>query len=580
MVSSVGFLEYAFSVFLEKDLMKTKLLLSPKAKFSKFFQDNEGFVCIFPEPTVREENERETISLMGYNFPANTDGQRQLVRLFGASVLHLRCHVLVSESQDYEEWAKGKKPQLAKFVATLIEDLRADAYCAVQYPDKLGDLAFANTLALKRLRRLDRLLNSATKMMGGLLIRSSTGQISVTQKSEHDTINHLAKLLDNFKKKATHSLQNGNITLKDEKLEIADEIYYAIEDAGPITETPFLPHTEELGACSIFLPSYLVDSDVTNDSYFRKCLEYLGGVYAAPEGSLETKGKIADVEAVQVFDSWKHQKEKDQKLVERYQTLVSSTGFKSVEIPEQDYTEFLRIKARCKSEAHRLIESLLVARDALDEDPRKNYGVLDLQEVIQVIASKSPRLDVFMLDENLSKSYSWAILLDASKSMKYLRDFALEILTILGDSANELLLDPTSWGMYAFSDRFFIIKDPKERYNIRVKSRIGGIKFEGSTLLSDALTVAGQIVKSRAENLRLITVVSDGYQYTSAGMPDTLLPTIDELEARSISLIGIGTKSKRMESLFKTNCSVYNLRELSRKFSHLYMSASIVAAEA
>lgn len=578
-MSNVGFLEYAFSVFLEKDLMQTKLLLSPKTKFSKLFKDNEGFVCILPEPTIKEENERQTISLMGYSFPANAAGQRLLVRLFGASVLHLRCHALVSQPQDYEEWMKHKKPRLARFVATLIEDLGADAYCAMQYPDRLGDLAFADTLALKRVRRLDRLLNSATKMMGGLLIRSSTGQISVTQKNECDTINHLAKLLDNFKKKATHSLQNRNITLKDEKLEIADEIYYAIEDAGPITETPFLPHTEELGACSIF-PSYSVDSDVTHDNTFQKCLEYLGGDHKVPQGSLEMNGKIADVEAVQVFDSWKHQKEKDQKIVEKYQTLTSSTDFKSVEIPEQDYTEFLRIRARCKSEAHRLIESLLVARDALDEDPRKNYGVLDLQEVIQVIASKSPRLDVFMLDENLSKSYSWVILLDASRSMKYLKDFAQEILTILGDSANELLLDPTSWGMYAFSDRFFIIKDPKERYNIRVKSRIGGIRFEGSTLLSDALTVAGQIVKSRAENLRLITVISDGYQYTSAGMPDTLAPTIDALEARSISLIGIGAKSKKMESLFKTNCSVYNLRELSRKFSNLYMSASIVAAEA
>jgi hypothetical protein len=204
---------------------------------------------------------------------------------------------------------------------------------------------------------------------------------------------------------------------------------------------------------------------------------------------------------------------------------------------------------------------------------------LDLQEIIQVIASKSPRMDVFMLDENLSKSYSWVILLDASKSMKYLKDFALEILMILGDSANELLLDPTSWGLYAFSDRFFVIKDPKERYNVGVKSRVGGIRFDGSTFLSDALTVGGQIMRTRAENMKLITVISDGYSSEYSKVDTALSETINTLERRSISLIGIGAKSRRMASIFKSSFSAYTLRDLTKKFSNLYLSASRIASE-
>jgi len=574
----VGFLDYACSIFLEKDWIKTKLLVSPRTKFPEFFRDDFGFVCIFPEPAVKETEEDRRISLMGYDFLADTNGLAQLVKLFRASVLHLRCHTLSSQFQDYVEWRKGKDAQLAGFVASLLEDAVANAYCARQYPEELSNLAFANSLALKRLRKLDRLLNPATKTMAGLLVRSNTGLMPVKPGNEYTLITQLAELLGQFKSIAA-ATANENVDLKKERLKFAAEIYYAIKDSGPITEAPFFPHTEELGTCSVFLPSCYVDYDIAMDKDFKSCLEYLGGVVEPSANSQEVKRKADEIEAVQVFDSWGHQKEKDRKTLEKYQTYASSTGLRSVEVPEQDYTEFLRIRSRCKSEAHRLIESLLVARDALDEDPRKIYGVLDLQEVIQVIASKSPRLDVFMLDENLSKSYSWIILLDASRSIKHIGDFALELFLILGDIANELLLDSTSWAMYAFNDRFFVIKDPKERYNVRVKSRIGGLRFEGTTLLRDALAISGQVIKSRAENMRLITVISDGYQFGYLNERGTLEELINSLERRSVSLIGIGAKSRQMRSVFRTSCSVYTLRDLAKKFSNLYLSASRVAAE-
>jgi len=579
-VNKVGFLEYAWSIFLEKDNLKAKLLVSPKIKFSQLYRDDVGYVGVLPEPTVEETEEGEkTASLMGYSFPVDTEGKRQLTSLFRAAIFHTGFHTLFSKFEDYDEWTKDKDPQLAKFATYLVEDMRANTYASVRYPDKLTDVAFANALALKRIRKLDKLINPATKAMAGLLIACNTGLIQVESRNERNAITHLANLLHSFQKKTSLSLNDENLSLKDEQLEVADEIYYMIQDIGATTVIPFLPHTEELDSSSVFPPSYSVSSDITLEDDFRKCFEFLGGNLASFQDSWQALKKTVEAEALQIFDSRQHQKEKEENILSKYRDLLQSTEFKSVEFPEQDYTESLRIRTRCKSEAHRLMETLLVARDALDEDPRKDYGVLDLQEIIQVIASKSPRMDVFMLDENLSKSYSWVILLDASKSMKHLKDFALEIFLILGDAANELLLDPTSWGLYAFSDRFFVVKDPKERYNVRVKSRIGGIRFEGSTLLSDALNVAGQIIKTRAENMRLITVISDGYSSEYSKTGSALSQTISTLEGRSISLIGIGAKSRRMASLFKSGFSAYTLRDLTRRFSNLYLSASRIAAE-
>lgn len=576
----MGFLEYARSMLFEKDELKIKLSVSPKFRFAQFFRDEVGFMIVLPEPIVREvEGEEKTVSLMGYCFPGDSEGKGQLACLFRAAVFHLSAHAVLASFEDYEEWRKRKDSRLAKFAISVVEDVVANAYVSARCPDKLVDLALANVLALKRLLPLDNLVNPATKVMAGLVVRVNTGFVKVESISEQKLINHLARLLDGFKEKVLLSFKDQNVDLKDEKLKVAEEIYSVIEDVGPVTEVPFLPHTEELGKCSVFHRSYFVDSNAVREDDFKKCLEFLGGAVPFSEGGKETWRGVGGGEAVQVFNSWEHEKGRNEKIIARYEDLLGSTRFEGVEIPELGYTEFLRSKASCKSEAHRLIESLLVARDAIDEDPRKMYGVLDLAEVVQVVASKSPRLDVFMLGENMSKSYAWVILLDASRSMRCIRDFALELFVMAGEAANQLLLDSASWGMYAFNDRFLVVKDPRERYNQRVKSRIGGIEFEGFTFMPDALRIAGEVIKQRNENLRLITVISDGWPFGYESIDDELSEVLGTLQERNIAVIGIGAKSRRMQLYFKNYCLVYTLRDLKKKFSNLYMQASRIAVE-
>lgn len=563
----VGFLEYAWNISFEKDHLRTKILVAEENDYPQLFQDKTSFAVILPVPKIMEE----TISFMGYEFPADDQSKQHVIRLFRATVFHLSAHVVSSNFEDYLKWKNGKNRNLTKFVASVIEDVEANAYISALHPDKTVDLAFANALAIKRSRPINKILNPATRIMASLLIYANTGLKKPTNENEQKTINHLIGDLERLKEMMLASFVKDKADLRETKLEVADEIYSLIEGIGPVTELPSLPHTERLGSCSLF-PAYKVESEDNLGTVFEECLTALGG--SSRDNSHQTWEKIAEAEALQVFDSWFRQKEKKEKILKRYENFLFSTRFKSVEFPMQDYTEYLRIKSRCKSEAHRLIESLLVARDALDEDPRKMYGVLDLQEVIQVIASKSPRMDVFMLDENISKSYSWIILLDASKSMGHVGDYALDIAVILAETAKELLIDPTSWGMYAFNDRFYIIKDLPERYNVRVKSRIGGIRFEGATYMPDALKIAGLLLKGRAENLRLVTIVSDGWPYGYPNIRQALAKSVDALEKAQVIIIGIGAKTRRMEFFFKSNCTAYTLRDVVKKFSYLYLDAS------
>jgi hypothetical protein len=97
--------------------------------------------------------------------------------------------------------------------------------------------------------------------------------------------------------------------------------------------------------------------------------------------------------------------------------------------------------------------------------------------------------------------------------------------------------------------------------------------------MPDALRIAGHIIRARNENMRLITIISDGWPYGYEDIDVELRKTLTTLNGGNISVVGVGAKSRRMEFFFKSNCPVYTLRDLTKRFSNLYFEASRIAAE-
>ncbi|MFZ1039113.1 MAG: hypothetical protein WAN53_04440, partial [Candidatus Bathyarchaeia archaeon] len=120
--------------------------------------------------------------------------------------------------------------------------------------------------------------------MTGLLVKTNTGSTETHSENERKTITDLVGLLREFKEKVVLSSKDGKVSLKEDQERVADKIYGTIEDVGPVTEVPFLPHTEELGSCSILYPCYTVNPDVTLGDNFKKCLQFLGGTIPSSEG--------------------------------------------------------------------------------------------------------------------------------------------------------------------------------------------------------------------------------------------------------------------------------------------------------
>jgi nitric oxide reductase activation protein len=258
---------------------------------------------------------------------------------------------------------------------------------------------------------------------------------------------------------------------------------------------------------------------------------------------------------------------------------VAGTNFNSVDFPEEDYTQYLRIRTLLAGGSRRLLDSLRVAQDALDEDPGKEMGQLDLTAVIQAILSKKPATDVFVKDEYLSKSFAWSIIFDASASMRVKADFARALAIVVAEATKELLMDPGSWTLFAFSDRFYVLKDSSEAYTQKVRARIGGLRFQGLTYMPDAIRVAGQILAKRYDEQRFLIVISDGWPYGYSNMSEALKESIDTVQKKGIIVLGIGVETEKMGELFKLSSPVYSQKDLIKRFSKIYTDSSAIALE-
>jgi len=562
----MGFLEYARAASLEKDPFELKFIIVEDSVYPRLTEDGPIFKIVLPSPQFGEES----ISVLGYEFPDTPKSKQQIAQLFRASVIHLSGHGVTQEVGFYKGWLEGKNPVVASFTTSLVEDIRANAYVAAWFPDRIVDLAFAGGMMLRRLKRIDNIRIQATRLMASLLIYANTGLRRFTSRQDEDIVRALFDKMDGFKDVVMESISDEELDIGEDKLKLAKSIYEAVLYHGPIIEAPSLPFTENLGPCSLF-PPMKVDPDLQLKKLFNECLEGLSGATASR--AQQSWSKVAGSEALQVFDSHFLEKNKEQKILSRYENFALSSRFSSMGFPNQDYTEYLSTKARCKKSTNKMAERLYQAMNEYMEDIRKKHGVLNLADAIQVIASKSDRTDIFLLDEKIQRSFAWSILIDASMSMRHIRDYTRDIAVILAETASKVLLDPTSWSVFAFNDRFEIIKDFNEQYNTKVKSRLGGLEFKGLTYLPDAMEITGRVLGARREELKVMAVISDGWPYGYPNIFPAATEILNQLEAAGMAVIGIGAQSGRMEFIFGAHCTSFTLKEFVNKFGARYFEA-------
>jgi hypothetical protein len=573
----MGFLEYAWNVSLQKDNLKLKIILDPLITQPVLESDNFGFTANLPTAHFLDE---EYVSFLRYTFPSDTNGKTKVGRLFRAAVLHLTAHTLLPLPSDKVAPPPSPESKIKVFAKSLTSNVLVNAYIQKLHPDRLADLAYANALAFSKIKPAERILTPATRIMTALLSKVNIGTVKGLLSPETEkTLNNLLVKLTALKEAFAASLPDAPANLEELFDENVESITKALEPFGPFLEAPSLPHMGQTGLCSIFTETE-APSDLEVAGFFRKSLETLGEKMPLDGGVDSFWKKEQGIEALQAFDSEQHQDVKREKILSRIRQYIDETRFKAVEFPEEDYSQYLRARVLLQGGSRRLLDSLRIAQDALDEDPGKEQGQLDMTAVIQVIASKSPATDVFLKDEYLSKSFAWSILFDVSSSMQVKGEKARALAICVAEATKELLMDPGSWTFFAFSDKFYVLKDSTEAYTKKVRARIGGLKFGGLTYMPDAIKLAGKILSNRFDEQRVLVILSDGWPYGYSNIYAELTESINTLLKKGVIVIGVGVETDRMGVFFKLNAAVYTQKDLIKRFSSIFINASAAALEA
>ncbi|MGB9675856.1 MAG: VWA domain-containing protein [Candidatus Bathyarchaeales archaeon] len=536
-----------------------KILLHDELKYPYLGRDGNGYVLHLIKPKRLDE---KYVLFQGLKFNLQNPTHKKVIWfLFKASVYHLCMHLQSSNFAAYSKWGRGKNPHVATFVLSLVEDAIINKRIANAFPWMQPEIAYANTISFLRMRNVAELPNDSSRIMASLLQNYNMGKVKGKLKDDIlIDVEAATSILKRLEENATF----------EERLDAATKIYDAINVYGETFEVPSLLYTESHGTNDLFYESLIPKEEEIQQS-LSDALHALSTEAYSEEKLNDALQGLKESEANQALTAWREYEDAKSKILRGYAEVGKGTKFDDFVFPTEDYAEFQRKRELLSSPIRRILHQLRLLKNVGGEDFRQESGFVDLQEAIQVIASKSQRTDIFVREELQTREDTWSILVDASHSLSLFKGEVQGIALCLAEVARMLILDQNSWGLYAFNNKFYVVKDFSEKYDAHVKARIGGLVHGGLTYLPDAVTLAAQALTKRLEESKILVIVSDFFPAGYDGAEEKLKENIKNIEKKGIGVIGIGVNSRAVRNYVRVNCVVEEPYELMKKFTKAFM---------
>jgi hypothetical protein len=557
----LNFFDFAWSTasqITKKSHNELKILLHDDLRYPYLGKDAKGFVLHLVKPKKSGE---KYVYFQGLKFDLQNPTHKKIIwYLFKSSVYHLAMHSHLSDFSIYSRWARGKSHSLSTFVISLIEDAIVNEHFKRSFQWMLPEIAYANATSFLLMKDVDKLPNNVSRVMASILQEYTLGKVK--GKLADDVladVNAITSILGGI----------GENPTVDSRIDAANKIYDALTVYGETFEVPSLLHGECHGTNDLFYEQRIPKEEEIQP-ILTEALNILNS-----ESKSEILQSLKETDAHQVLMAWQEQERSKLKILKDYAQIGKDTPFEDFDFPVEDYAEFQRRRELLGSPIRRIMHQLRLLKNVEGEDFRQESGFVDLQEAIQVIASKSQRTDIFVREELQTREDAWSILIDASHSLNMFRGEVRGIALCLAEVAKTLILNQNSWGMYAFNNKFYVIKDFSERFNAQVKARIGGLTHSGLTYLPDAVLLAAQALTKRLETAKVLVVVSDFFPSGYEGAEEKLKENLKKIERMGVGVIGIGVKSRAVKQYTRTNCVVENPYDLMKKFTKAFIEFSV-----
>jgi hypothetical protein len=557
-------LDFAWSTatgIARRDYDSLRVILDSSLDYARLAIDQRGYVLYLPLP---RRAKGDIYLLHGLYLDADEASWGSLWRLFKASLYHLSLHAAYSDFRLYAPWAKGRDLRTATYAASLVEDYRVTLLGASEWPGLMEDISYANYIAGLRARPLEELEDEALRFASLVLLSLWGLQPFKEGDADHAEAEQLVNSIRGLVKKSL-----GEPGRAQELLQMAaQEAYGAVAKRGFLRQVPTLPYAEQHGPCELF-DSRLLEREHAGPELLGSAYEALGQL---PGPSQESQGALQ--EALELRQALEAEEQRRARLMERYGASLLSTKLEGLEFPKGDYGMFLRVRAALAGPIRTIRDQLRQVKQALDETEGHESGQIDVQAAMQVLASNVVRNDVFTRFEPVQKEEAWAILIDASRSVKPFSYEAKGIATCLAEVANELIRAKDAWALFAFNSRLHIIKDFEDEFDMESRARIGGLVQGGATLLPDAIEVCSKALASRGVETKILVVASDGHALGYEGIERRLLEVLKKVSRSGILLLGIGISSAELENYFLVNCTIQDPYQLMKYFVKSYLQLS------
>jgi hypothetical protein len=559
------FFDFAWSTvpqITKKTHSELKILFHDDLRYPYLGKDSGGFVIHIVKPKRLDEKH---VYFQGLKFDLTNITHKKIIwYLFKTSVCHLSMHCYASNFPIYSKWARGKNLNLSTFVISLIEDAVIHKHLKKSFGWMLPEIAYANAISFLRMKDVKNLPNDLLRVMSSALLKFNMGKFKGNLNDEMLTdVEAITSILQRI----------GENPTIDDRVGAAIKIYDTMAVYGEAFEVPSLLYAESHGTNDLFYEPYIPKED--------EIQQLLNGALLALNDEISDEQQIKtalqtlnESEVQQAFTSWQEYENSKLKILRDYAKIGKDTMFEGFEFPAEDYAEFQRRREMLGGPIRRILYRLRLLKNVGGEDFRQESGFLDLQEAIQVIASKSQRTDIFAREELQTREDAWSILIDASYSLNMFKGEVRGVALSLAEVARMLILDQNSWGMYAFNNKFYVIKDFSERFDVRVKARIGGLTYGGFTYLPDAISLAAQALTNRLEESRVLVVVSDFFPSGYENAEEKLKENIKKVEHMGVGVVGIGVNSRAVRQYVRTSCVVEGPYDLMKKFTKAFMEYS------
>jgi hypothetical protein len=561
----LDFFDFAWSTAVQITKMPSnalKILLHDDLRYPYLGKDSVGLVLHLVKPKKLKDN---IVHFQGLKLNLQDPTHSRLVwYMFKASVYHLSLHLHLSDFSLYSRWAKDKHSNLSTFVISLVEDAIVGSHLKQSFEWAIPEITYANAISFLRMKDVRDLSNQLSRIMASVLLYFNVGKIKGNLSEE--------MLLDVQAITSILREMGENPTI-DERLGAATKIYDTLSSYGETFEVPSLLYMESHGTNDLFY-AHSIPEEKEIQLILPEALTVLKPEMANQDKLKNTLQSLKEGEARQVLVRWSEYENTKLKILKNYAELGKETKFEDFEFPVENYADYLRRRMLLSSPIRRILSQLRLLKNVGGEDFRQESGFIDLQEAIQVIASKSQRTDIFAREELQTREDAWSILIDASHSLNMFHGEVRGIAVCLAEVAKTLILDQNSWGMYAFSNKFYVIKDFTERYNTRVKARVGGLTHGGFTYLPDAVSLATQALIRRIEEARVLVVVSDFFPAGYDAAEEKLKENIRKIERAGVGIIGIGVNSRAVKQYIRTGCVVEGPYDLMKKFTKAFVEYS------